>query len=186
MSLASKWSRLVHPEGQPYFVRTEGFDFTVITAANMEDMHTEEQILDYVKLANKELQRRGITIPPQCELVLELAGDQNSCNYYFVDHAAKRLFWLTDVHAELLGMPQAKSQSHLGTVHHTRRATTHCHADLILQVYYWIYIDYFPMHHEFRQDELSRLIDDLYNTVSHGQAGMRPLKSAHQPNWLIL
>lgn len=114
-----KWRRLTHPEGQPYFVLTGEFEFAVVTAATIEDVQTEGQILDYAKLATKELQYRGITVPLGCELVLELGDDYISCNYYFVDHVAKRLFWLTDVQTESFDIPPAKSPSHLGIVYHT-------------------------------------------------------------------
>lgn len=115
--LTLNWRRLVHPEGQPYFVLTGEFHFTVVTAANIEDVHTEKRILGYAKLASSEAELSGVTIPPECELVLSPRAP-HECDYYFVDHVANTLFWLTDVRSELLNIPPARSLSNLGTVNH--------------------------------------------------------------------
>lgn len=113
-SSTSKRMRFVHPEGQPYFVLNSEFDFAVVTEANVDDIETEARILDCLELANKELQDHGIKVPPQCELFLELGEDPLSCNYYFVDHIGRALFWLEDLSSEFLGIPVAMSPSHLG------------------------------------------------------------------------
>ena len=113
-SSVSKWRRLVHPEGQLYFVLTDEFAFDVVTEANIEDIQTEGRILDCITVANKELCCHDIKLPPRCELFLELRADRVSCNYYFVDHIAKGLFWLENVCTELLNIPLAASASHIG------------------------------------------------------------------------
>lgn len=56
----------------------------------------------------------------------------------------------------------------------------------MLEAYYWVYVEYFPMHHESRQGEYTQFVEDLFNIISHGQAGMRHLKHRLQSNWLIL
>lgn len=167
----------MHPEGQPYYALTEAFEFTVVTAANIGATQTERQILDYAKLARKELQYRDFRIPTGSELVLELADDGLSCNYYFVDHASKTLFWLTDVETESLGIPPAVSLSHLGITFTLWMCLRSFCIDSMLQAYYWVYVEYFPMHHESRQQEYIQCIEDLYNILAHGQAGIRYLTS---------
>lgn len=109
--------RFVHPEGQPYFVLTGEFDFAVVTEANVEDEQTKGRILDCVQVVSKELQSHSIKVPPRSELFLELGDDRVTCNYYFVDHIGKALFWLEDICTELLDIPPAMSYSHLGTPH---------------------------------------------------------------------
>lgn len=93
---------------------TGGFEFAVVTESNVEDVQTEARILDCVNVANKELQSHDIKVPPRCELFLELGTDYATCNYYFVDHIAKGLFWLEDLGTELLDIPASMSSSHLG------------------------------------------------------------------------
>lgn len=114
ISLTADWQPYVHPEGQPYYVLFSKFEFAVVTEANMRDLPTQGRILDCVRVANKELQLHDIKVPSQCELFLELGDDQLSCNYYFVDHIGKCLFWLDDMATECLDIPAAMSSSHLG------------------------------------------------------------------------
>jgi hypothetical protein len=120
-SSASKWKRLVQPEGQPYFVLTGEFAFDVVTEANIEDIQTQGRILDCVAVANKELDCQDIKLPLRCELFLELRADHASCNYYFVDHIGKGLFWLEDVCTEWFDIPPAASASHIGAFRPCRR-----------------------------------------------------------------
>ena len=119
--LVSKWRRLVHPEGKLYFLLAEQFAFDVVTEANIEDIQTQDRILDCITTANKELYYRNIKLPPRCELFLELSADHITCNYYFVDHIGRGLFWLQDACTELLNILPAASASHIGAF---RRVST--------------------------------------------------------------
>ncbi|KAF9225806.1 hypothetical protein BS17DRAFT_777724 [Gyrodon lividus] len=151
---ASNWRRFIHPEGQPYFLLNHE-EFAVVTEANLDDAETQGQIFDCLKLVKKELQCHKIRVPPRCELFLELGDDHTLCNYYFVDHAAKGLFWLEDLGTDLLDIPAAMSPSHL---------------EQGLERLYWVHVEFFPMHHEPHELEFSQIVDDLYNIISHGQA----------------
>ena len=117
----SKWQHFVQPEGQPYFVLSGKFAFDVVTEANIEDIQIQDRILDCIMIANKELDCQDIKLPSRCELFLELRTDLVSCNYYFVDHIGKELFWLEDVCTEFLNIPPAASASHIGTFRPRRR-----------------------------------------------------------------
>ncbi|KIL00338.1 hypothetical protein PAXRUDRAFT_821795 [Paxillus rubicundulus Ve08.2h10] len=153
-SSALEWRRFVHPEGQPYSVLNNE-EFAVVTEANLEDAEAEQSILDYVKLVQKELQYHHIKVPPRSELFLELGDDRTQCNYYFVDHAAKKLFWLEELTTESLDISAAMSHPHL---------------DSALERLYWVHLEFFPMHHESYQEEFSQIVQDLCNVISHGQA----------------
>ncbi|KIJ11744.1 hypothetical protein PAXINDRAFT_15450 [Paxillus involutus ATCC 200175] len=153
---APRWRRFIHPEGQPYSVLNNE-EFAVVTEANLEDAETEQAILGYVKLVQKELQCHDIKVPPRCELFLELEDDRTQCNYYFVDHAAKGLFWLEELGTESLDISAAMSPSHL---------------EGGLERLYWVHVEFFPMHHE-SHEEFSQIVEDLCNIISHGQAGKR-------------
>ncbi|KAG8216888.1 hypothetical protein J3R82DRAFT_7157 [Butyriboletus roseoflavus] len=157
--------RFVHPEGQPYFVFDE-FDFVVATEANVEDERTTGRILDCVKAVTKELQSHSIKVPPRCELFLELGDNDMTCNYYFVDHVGKALFWLEDIGTEMLDIPAVMSSSHLETA---------------LERLYWVHVELFPMHHDSHEQEFSRTVDDLYNVIAHGQADRLTSKTSTFP-----
>lgn len=106
--------RLVRPRGQPYFVSNSDSDFAIVTEVDMDDIQTEGRILACLKEVKKELQYHNISVPPRCELFLELEGDHLSCNYYFVDHDGKGLFWLEEMSPEILEIPTEISPSYLG------------------------------------------------------------------------
>ncbi|KAF9225812.1 hypothetical protein BS17DRAFT_794694 [Gyrodon lividus] len=132
---ASKWRQFIHPEGQPYFLLNHE-EFAIVTEANLEDPETEGQFISCLELVKKELQYHNIKLPPRCELFLELRDDRTLCNYYFVDHAAKGLFWIEDLGTDLLDISAAMSPSHLGRT---------------LERLYWAHLEFFPMHHELNE-----------------------------------
>lgn len=177
-SFTSKWTRFVHPEGQSYFVLNNEAGFLALTEADINDIQTEERILDCLEGANHELQCHNIKLPSRCELFLELGKDQLSCSYYFVDHLGRRLFWLEDISTELLEIPSVMSSSHLGAFCCYQILTTsHIRTEKALERLYWIHVEYFPMHHKSHEQEFSPIVDDLYNIISHGQAGMSDCNS---------
>ncbi|KAF9236648.1 hypothetical protein BU15DRAFT_49787, partial [Melanogaster broomeanus] len=146
------WRRFIHPEGQSYFVLYSE-DFPVVTEANLEEVETEAQILASLHIVKRELQCHDIKVPPRCKLFLELDEDRSICNYYFVDHVSRGLFWLEDMCTEFLDIPAAVSPSHLETA---------------LEKFYWVHVEHFPMHHEPHDQGLSQLVDALSNIISHG------------------
>ncbi|KAF9242856.1 hypothetical protein BU15DRAFT_72507 [Melanogaster broomeanus] len=164
-SLASKWKRFIHPEGQPYFVLYND-EFSVVTEASPEEVETKTQILDSLRIIKSELRHHDIKVPPRCELFLQLEEDRSVCNYYFVDHVSKGLFWLEDMGTELLDLPSAVSPSHL---------------ERALEKVYWYHIELFPMHHEPHDQGLSQIVDDLSSIIYHAQADMPTSRTSTFP-----
>ncbi|KIJ61625.1 hypothetical protein HYDPIDRAFT_96268 [Hydnomerulius pinastri MD-312] len=151
--LASEWWRFIHPEGQPYFVYNRG-KFEVVTEANVENPGIGRRILDWLELVEAQLKEHDIAVPQACELFLELDEvQQHSCNYYFVDHTSRALFWLEDLGTDLLDISAATSRSHL---------------EQGLERLYWVHVEFFPMHH--KGVFLPEVVDNLYDVISHGQA----------------
>ena len=172
-SLVSKWQRLVHPEGKPYFLLSDEFTFNIVTEANIEDIQTQGRIFDCITVANEGLHCHDIKLPPRCELFLELAADHMSCNYYFVDHIGKGLFWLEDVCTDLLNILPSASASHIGAFRHCRRVryVSDTWIETELERLYWVHVEFFPMHHESHEQQFSQIVDDLCDIISHAQAG---------------
>lgn len=50
-------------------------------------------------------------------------------------------------------------------------ASAHARTEWAVERLYWVHVEYFPMHHESYQLEFSQIVDDLYDIISHGQAG---------------
>jgi hypothetical protein len=54
------------------------------------------------------------SLPPFAELFLQLdEDDENTCGYYFVDHATKSEFWLKDVTSEDVDIGDSVSEAQL-------------------------------------------------------------------------
>jgi len=62
---------------------------------------------------------------------LELDEETDSCKYYFVDHATRRLFWLDGGRTDELDLPMVSSDDHL---------------KILLEEQYWNHVEYFPNH----------------------------------------
>ncbi|KAH7886954.1 hypothetical protein F5I97DRAFT_1829450 [Phlebopus sp. FC_14] len=152
---SQQWLSFTHPEGQLYHWCTRP-GFSVVTEANLECPETNLQVSHWLKLVEDELEQRQIIPPQDLELFLELQED--SCNYYFVDHSSQSLFWLEHLSTEALDISPVASHAHL----------THHITEWALERFYWVHVEFFPMHYDGRFTP--KIIDDLFGVLSHGQA----------------
>ena len=81
---------------------TESYLYNPVTAKNISAW-----LIAVEELASK----KGFTFTDHTELFLEL--HENDCNYYFVDHAFRTLFWLDAYDTSELGILPVVSSSHL-------------------------------------------------------------------------
>ena len=72
---------------------------------------TAETIFAWVIEVEERASKKGFAFTDHTELFLELDG--NDCNYYFVDHGARTLFWLDTYDTSELGILPVVSSSHL-------------------------------------------------------------------------
>ena len=107
--LPSEWSDLVHPEGKIYFHRSSGL--RVVTESYLYDPVTAEKISAWVIEIEERASKKGTMFTNHTELFLQLDG--NDCNYYFVDHGVRTLFWLDTYDTSELGLLPVVSSSHL-------------------------------------------------------------------------
>jgi hypothetical protein len=113
MYLPLNWDVLVHPEGQRYFYRKgeiSGFD--IVTEANIYCAQILEKVVAWIEIITGRISKEEAVAPDQYELFLQLDGED--CGYYFVNKCLHRLFWLSSVNTEELGLPKVASNSHLG------------------------------------------------------------------------
>ena len=107
--LPQKWSYSVHPEGKTYFHRKCGL--RVVTESYLYNSVNAENISAWVIEVEERASEKGFTFTDHTELFLELDG--NDCNYYFVDHGVRTLFWLDAYDTSELGILPVVSSSHL-------------------------------------------------------------------------
>ena len=107
--LPPQWSDSVHPEGKIYFHRNSGL--RVVTESYLYNPVTAENIFAWVIEVEKRASKKGFAFTHHTELFLQLEG--NDCNYYFVDHRVRTLFWLDAYDTSDLGILPVISSSHL-------------------------------------------------------------------------
>ncbi|KAG2342276.1 hypothetical protein BDR05DRAFT_886483 [Suillus weaverae] len=147
-----KWNSYPHPEGQLYF-QTRLPNYVVVTEANVHRQETENRVTGCLKFIDDTILQQQIIVPPSSELFIELDESPFSCAYYFVDHDARRIFWLEQTSTELLDMGTIVSDSH---------------PDTALERLYWVHVEFFPMH--MHAQVSPQVIDDLIGVMSHGAA----------------
>jgi len=81
---------------------TESYLYNSVTAASISAW-----VIEIEERASEE----SFAVTDDTELFLELDG--NDCNYYFVDHGARTLFWLDACDTSELGILPVVSSSHL-------------------------------------------------------------------------
>ena len=87
-------------------------------------MHSEavrEKILRFAVVVCKTLESKEVTLPGSVELYLVPSDSDDTCLYYFADHAPHSVFWLDEVDVYQLDLPEVISESHLGTCNDSRR-----------------------------------------------------------------
>ncbi|KAF6764333.1 hypothetical protein DFP72DRAFT_420556 [Ephemerocybe angulata] len=127
MYLPQQWSAHTHPEGQVYFVRSG--PIRVVTDSYLYKSEVSDKIVSWVQIIEKEAASKGFSLTETVELYVQL--EDEDCNYYFADHAARTLFWLDDYDTSELGLLPVVSPSHL---------------KLQLEEHYWTHVEYHCMH----------------------------------------
>lgn len=118
------WESVVHPEGALYF-----YDATrhVFTDANM----TRKRILKAINsLADQLRSKAGDIIDDFTHLVLECQADV--CNYYFVQHDKRLLFWLHDFDEPIC------------IYEHVKGVKWDTHIKIALEAQYWMHCELYP------------------------------------------
>ena len=80
-------------------------------------------------------------------LFLEIDRDIGACNYYFVDHVLRTVFWLHTLNEINVGRSLAMSTGHLRMfwyIHSRGRGNRFSHPGHVLQENYWIHVGLFP------------------------------------------
>jgi hypothetical protein len=171
--LPAQWSDLVHPEGKIYFHWNSGL--RVVSESYLYNSVTAENISAWVLEIEEQASEKGFAFTDHTELFLQLDGID--CNYYFVDHGVRMLFWLDAYDSSELGILPVVSSSHLSKpnlfglfrgiliLYLTR-------VEALLEAQYWTHIENFCMH----IDGLPlKTIDDLIDTFSHALLGRQIL-----------
>ncbi|KAH9026751.1 hypothetical protein EDB85DRAFT_162236 [Lactarius pseudohatsudake] len=123
------WTISAHPEGNHYAYTTAPLGITIVTEAHIVEPGVSDQLNAWLAIICNVITERHIHLPETSHLFLEIHQNLYACNYYFVDHALRTVFWLHTLDINGTGPPRFFSGGHL---HHS------------LQENYWIHIELFP------------------------------------------
>jgi hypothetical protein len=82
-----------------------------VTDSYLYDRVTAESISAWVTEVEEQASKKGFAFTDHTELFLQLDGEY--CNYYFVDHGVRTLFWLDAYDTSEIGILPVVSSSHL-------------------------------------------------------------------------
>ena len=82
-----------------------------MTESYLYNPETAEVVSAWVTEVEERASKKGFVFTDYTELFLQLDG--NDCNYYFVDHGVRTLFWLEAYNTSELGILPVVSSSHL-------------------------------------------------------------------------
>ena len=75
---------------------------------------TEATVDAFVAFILRWAEERGVGLGESVELFVEPELDTDLCDYYFIDHLGRRVFWLESATTGELGLSNACSERHLG------------------------------------------------------------------------
>jgi len=105
------WTASAHTEGKRY-AHTRLAGITIVTKANIAEPEVLDQLNAWLAVicnTNNELDH----LLGNSDLFLELHQDASACNYYFVDHDLRTVFWLHTLNPSGVGLPPPYSDSYL-------------------------------------------------------------------------
>ncbi|KAF7301304.1 hypothetical protein MIND_00695400 [Mycena indigotica] len=165
---SEEWQTCSHPEGAPYFHHSKnvGSDLNdvllppmlsqrVFTDADLFDPEALEWINRQMKTILDFLRARNITPEEHVDLVLDeyfYSDDSRGCQYYFVNHSSRCIFWMDSVNSELFEV--AKEVNGISSASHIRH---------ILEAQYWYHCDLFPL----SLNVTPAIVDELRDIVLH-------------------
>jgi hypothetical protein len=153
--LNGDWQSCIHPEGALYLYNVNRKTFTE-TIMGETTFHLLGGCLD--KLYDMaRAKSASLEADDNIELVVQLlpiAGEM-TCQYYFVDHGARTLFWLHDSH-------EATTKIFSGL----RGVEDPSHIRFALESEYWTHCERYPNH----QMDRVKLLKELREVVMHASA----------------
>ncbi|KAG1859074.1 hypothetical protein C8R48DRAFT_714446 [Suillus tomentosus] len=153
--LDSDWKSYIHPEGALYLYNTTRKTFTEA----IMDETTFHLLAGCVDGLYDMARAKSTSLEPEdIELVVQLwpIEGEMTCQYYFVDHAARTLFWLHDTNHETT----------MNIFSGLRGVDDLSHIRFALESEYWTHCERYPNH----QMDRVKLLKELREVVMHASA----------------
>ncbi|KAJ7359247.1 hypothetical protein DFH08DRAFT_686330, partial [Mycena albidolilacea] len=146
------WTRCQHPEGAQYFFHEEK---RVFTDANLFDNASLTFIHENIHKVHDFLRVHSVHLEPGVDLVLDeyvYADGSKGCQYYFVNHQGRCVFWIDNGDSDLFPVTQE-----------VKGMTSASHIRHELEAQYWLHCEYYPRAFEVTHE----ILDELRDIVLH-------------------
>ncbi|KDR80110.1 hypothetical protein GALMADRAFT_242351 [Galerina marginata CBS 339.88] len=146
--VAFPWIKYLHPEGGLYFYHKEK---GIYADADLYDSKILAQLGQDISTLDNFISAKGITLPEQTDLVLDLRYDENreiETTYYYANHNSRTIFFFDTF--------EAKS---LDAWHEVPGATRKSHLRHEIEAQYWFFLQLFPHALEVSEDLICELRD---------------------------
>lgn len=120
------WESVVHPEGALYFYDATRHVFTDANLRSKKLFKAINHLADQLRLKASDI------IDDSTHLVLELQVKEDACNYYFVQHDKRLLFWLQDFDEPIC------------IYEHVKGVKSDTHIKIALEAQYWMHCELYP------------------------------------------
>lgn len=105
------WVGHTHPEGSPYYVRSET---KVVTDANILDPSVHTKLRAALCTISEHLVNAQSTLPQDYEIYIYVDEFSDIGRYYLIDYEKRAEFWLHPCTSAELELPEATSMANLG------------------------------------------------------------------------
>ncbi|KAH9163335.1 hypothetical protein EDB89DRAFT_1860023, partial [Lactarius sanguifluus] len=123
------WTVSAHPEGKRYAHIKTRAGITLVTEAHISEPGVSDQLYAWLAVICDVTTEEHVTLPEHPYLFLEIHQDTGTCDYYFVHHDLRTIFWVHAFDTISVGLPHSFSSSHL---------------QYALEENYWIHVEMFP------------------------------------------
>ncbi|KAH8987894.1 hypothetical protein EDB92DRAFT_2104876 [Lactarius akahatsu] len=108
-------STSTHLEGKCYAHTKAWAGTTIVTGAHIDEPGVSDQLNAWLAIIRNVITEKHVHLPETSHLFLEIHADIGSCNYYFVDHSIRTVFWLHTLDTISIGPQRSFSSGHLHT-----------------------------------------------------------------------
>ena len=123
------------------------------------------QLNDWLAIICNEISEKYINLLETSHLFLEIDRDVGACNYYFVDHALRTVFWLHTLDIVSIRPPEFISSGYRVSLINLFALPSELKVHLVqlLQENYWIHIELFP---ETASNYSAEALNEIYEILS--------------------
>lgn len=146
------WTTYTRRDGKYYAHTKASAGITIVTEAQVVKPGVSDQLDAWLVIIYDMVTKKHIHLPESSHLFLEIDQDLCTCNYYFVDHVLRTVFWLHTLDILGIGCPRS----------------SHVYLRHTLEKNYWIHVGLFS---EAASEYAVQALNEIYTILQLGRTG---------------